>query len=124
VEITVEAEELPSGIHGFHIHETGKCQSPDFQSAGGHFNPEGKKHGRNHPEGEHAGDLQNIVVDSAGKVKNTQVVKQVTLKKDETNSLLKETGTALVIHEFADDYRSDPAGKSGKRIACGVIEEK
>ncbi len=124
VEITVEAHGLPSGIHGFHIHEVGKCQEPDFQSAGGHFNPHGKKHGRNHPEGEHAGDLQNIVVDSSGEVKNTQVIKQVTLEKDEVHSLLKETGTALVIHESADDYRTDPAGNSGKRIACGVIEEK
>ncbi|SFJ78990.1 superoxide dismutase family protein [Thermoflavimicrobium dichotomicum] len=124
VEITVKAEGLPPGEHGFHIHETGKCEVPDFKSSGGHFNPNQKKHGKHNEQGTHAGDLENLTVNHEGKVTNTQVIPNVTLEKGKESSLLKAGGTALVIHEKADDYRTDPAGNAGKRIACGIIKQK
>ena len=123
VRIHLTANHLAPGEHGFHIHETGKCEAPDFKSAGGHFNPEGKKHGKENPEGAHAGDLDNITVNSDGKVNVTLTVDGVTLNPEASHSLLKSGGTALVIHEKADDLKSDPAGDAGDRIACGIIEE-
>ncbi|NOU93833.1 superoxide dismutase family protein [Paenibacillus sp. LMG 31456] len=121
VRLQVEVSGLPSGIHGIHIHQTGVCTAPDFKSAGEHFNPEGKKHGFENPEGYHAGDLLNLEIGSDGKGKAELIDKKVTLAKDKANSLLKPGGTALVIHEAADDYKTDPSGNSGARIACGVI---
>ncbi|SEM73023.1 superoxide dismutase family protein [Lihuaxuella thermophila] len=124
VEIRLSASHLPPGKHGYHIHETGKCEAPDFKSAGGHFNPEQKKHGEHNPEGHHAGDLTNLTVSEDGQVNDTQIAEHVTLEKNKAVSLLKAGGTALVIHEKEDDLKTDPAGNSGKRIACGVIEAK
>lgn len=121
VRLQVEVSGLPKGIHGIHIHDKGVCTAPDFKSAGEHFNPEGKKHGFENPEGYHAGDLLNLEIGSDGKGKAELIDKKVTLAKDKANSLLKPGGTALVIHETADDYKTDPAGNSGARIACGVI---
>ncbi|SFD66027.1 superoxide dismutase, Cu-Zn family [Lentibacillus persicus] len=123
VKVTLEASGLPSGTHGFHIHENGVCEAPDFESAGGHFNPTDAKHGFDHPEGPHAGDLPNIEVDEDGNVFHDAQAEMVTLEKGEENSLLKEGGTALVIHSGADDYESQPSGDAGERIACGVISE-
>lgn len=122
VQIHLEAWGLPAGVHGFHIHEKGLCETPDFESAGGHFNPTDAKHGFDHPEGPHAGDLPNIEVGEDGTVKETIVADMVTLEKGEKNSLLQEGGTSLVIHADPDDYVSQPAGNAGKRIACGVIK--
>ncbi|GGJ82462.1 hypothetical protein GCM10007063_01230 [Lentibacillus kapialis] len=123
VKITLEASELPSGTHGFHIHENGICGAPDFQSAGGHFNPTDAKHGFEHPKGPHAGDLQNIKVNQSGNVFADAAANMVTLEKGKNNSLLKEGGTALIIHSGADDYKSQTSGDAGERIACGVISE-
>lgn len=123
VKITLEASDLPGGEHGFHIHENGICEAPDFESAGSHFNPTDSKHGFEHPEGPHAGDLPNINVDKDGNVFKDALAKMVTLEKGQENSLLKEGGTALVIHSGADDYKSQPSGDAGERIACGVISE-
>jgi len=120
VSLTLEVENLPPGVHGFHIHTVGKCEPPDFKSAGGHFNPEGKKHGWENPEGHHAGDLQNLTVDAQGKAKVKLVVTGVTLG-DGPNSLFQPQGTAIVIHADPDDMKTDPAGNAGARIACGVI---
>ncbi|WP_085993936.1 superoxide dismutase family protein [Oceanobacillus senegalensis] len=122
VNIALKGNNLPPGVHGFHIHENGLCEAPDFKSAGGHFNPFGKKHGFDHPEGRHAGDLENIEVANNGDIYTEVRADLVTLEKNKRNSLLKEGGTALVIHSEADDYKSQPSGNAGSRIACGVIK--
>jgi Cu-Zn family superoxide dismutase len=121
VKIVMTAENLPPGQHAFHIHEKGACDKPDFESAGGHFNPFGKKHGFNNPAGPHAGDLPDITVGSDGKVKVETIAKLVTLKEGEKNSLFHPGGTALMIHAHPDDNVTDPAGNAGHRLACGVI---
>lgn len=120
VRIVVTVNGLPPGTHGIHIHNVGKCEGPAFMSAGGHFNPTMKMHGMNNPMGPHAGDLMNITVDDKGKAKVTLIASDVTLGPG-PNSLFHDGGTALVIHAGADDYKTDPAGNSGARIACGVI---
>lgn len=122
VQVKVEAANLSEGKHGIHFHENGKCAAPDFQSAGAHLNPDGKKHGFENPLGPHAGDLPNLEAGADGTAKAEFVTKLVTLEKGKPNSLLKPAGTALVIHEKADDNKTDPAGDSGARIACGVIQ--
>ena len=113
---------LPPGTHGIHIHTVGKCEPPDFKTAGGHFNPDMKKHGMKNPDGMHAGDLPNLEVGADGKAKVNITAAHVTLKSGD-HSLFHDGGTALVIHEKADDYMTDPSGNSGNRIACGVIEK-
>jgi Cu-Zn family superoxide dismutase len=120
VKITLKVENLPPGVHAFHIHEKGDCHGPDFMTAGGHFNPLGKKHGLKSPEGPHAGDLPNLVVGADGKETLEAIASQVTLKPGK-NSLFQSGGTSLVIHAGPDDYLTDPAGNAGARIACGVI---
>ena len=120
VHINVEVSQLPPGMHGVHIHAVGKCEGPAFTSAGAHFNPTSKKHGKDNPEGPHAGDLLNIEVATDGTGKASLSDPNVTLAGG-PNSLFNEASTALVIHEKGDDYKTDPAGNSGARIACGVI---
>lgn len=120
--VQVSASGLPAGSHGFHFHETGKCELPDFESAGGHFNPTGASHGLDHEDGPHAGDLPNLQVGEDGSVEEGFLAEHVTLKKGEDNSLLQENGTALVIHADEDDGETQPSGNSGDRIACGVVE--
>jgi Cu-Zn family superoxide dismutase len=119
VRITANFTGIPPGTHAFHIHEVGKCEPP-FESAGGHFNPTGKQHGKDNPRGAHAGDLPNIEVPANGRVKVESTAMGVSLGADR-NGLLDADGSALVVHEGADDYKSDPAGNAGKRIACGVV---
>jgi len=120
VKITLKVENLPPGVHAFHIHEKGDCNHPDFMTSGGHFNPEGKKHGLKNPEGPHAGDLPNLVVGEDGKETLEVIASRVTLKPGK-NSLFQPGGTSLMIHANADDYMTDPAGNAGARIACGTI---
>jgi superoxide dismutase, Cu-Zn family len=118
VQITGTLTGLPPGTRAFHIHEVGVCEPP-FESAGGHYNPAGKQHGKDNPGGPHAGDLPNLEVPSSGRVKVDVTVKDVSL--DGGRGLLDGNGAALVIHDGVDDYKSDPAGSAGKRLACGVI---
>src|SRR5574337_960559 len=120
VELALKVSNLPPGVHGFHIHAVGKCEPPDFKSASGHFNPQGKKHGLENPEGHHAGDLQNLTVGPKGSAKVKVLVSGVTLGEG-ANSLFHPHGTAIVIHADPDDMKTDPAGNAGARIACGVI---
>lgn len=118
--ITLELTAAPPGAHGFHIHTTGKCEPPKFESAGGHFNPDESKHGFLNPEGPHAGDMPNIHVPENGKL--TVEVLNTLVSVGGENALLDEDGAALVLHADPDDYKSDPAGHAGGRIACGVIQ--
>jgi len=117
--ISLDLTAVPPGEHGFHVHTTGKCEPPDFKSAGPHFNPDQTKHGFMNPEGPHAGDLPNLHVPADGKLQVEVLEPNVTLSGEAP--LLDADGSALVIHAGADDYKTDPAGNSGDRIACGVI---
>ncbi len=119
VALQLELHDLTPGEHAIHFHQVPKCEAPDFKSAGGHFNPEGKKHGFDNPDGHHAGDMKNFTVGADGKAKVKLEDNEVTLK-DGPHSLLSN-GAAIVVHAKADDYKTDPAGNSGDRVACGVI---
>ncbi|GAA4061793.1 superoxide dismutase family protein [Amphibacillus indicireducens] len=123
VKIKLVGDNLPPGVHGFHIHDRGACVPPDFESAGSHYNPTNSKHGFDHPEGPHAGDLENITVTEDGTVSVEVEAPLVTLNPDGQNTLFTDEGTSLVIHADPDDYISQPAGNAGARIACGVIGE-
>ncbi|HEY6970195.1 MAG TPA: superoxide dismutase family protein [Candidatus Angelobacter sp.] len=120
--IKLIVHDITPGEHAIHVHQTAKCEGPDFKSAGPHFNPDGKKHGLQNPEGPHAGDIPNFTVDAKGKSKATVTAPNVTLG-DDPHSVFSGGGTALVIHAKADDNKTDPSGNSGDRIACGVIKK-
>lgn len=120
VKIVFTGKNLPVGGHAFHFHAVAKCEGPAFTSAGGHFNPDMKKHGMQNPDGPHNGDMPNFTVKENGTAKVSVVNSKVTLG-DGPNSLFTNGGTALMIHAKADDMKSDPAGNAGDRIACGVI---
>jgi len=120
VKIKLNVQSLSPGEHAIHVHQTAKCEGPDFKSAGGHFNPDGKHHGLQSPEGPHAGDIPNFTVDAKGRARATIIAPNVTFG-DDAHSVFSGGGTALVIHAKGDDGKTDPAGNAGDRIACGVI---
>ncbi len=111
---------IPAGEHAFHVHAVGKCEPP-FTTAGGHFNPASKKHGMEAAEGAHAGDMPNLHVPANGELVIEIANPAISLVKGQPNSVFDADGSAIVIHAKADDYKSDPAGNAGDRIACGVI---
>jgi Cu-Zn family superoxide dismutase len=118
--LSLRVHDLPAGQHGLHLHAVGKCEAPDFQSAGPHWNPTGKTHGHKSPGGHHLGDLPNLEVGADGKGTLRAVLADARLGEG-PNSLFGPQGTAVVIHEKSDDEVTDPSGNSGPRIACGVI---
>lgn len=120
VRVAVTGFRLPPGGHGLHVHAVGRCDPPEFTSAGAHFNPGGKQHGRVNPAGPHAGDLPNLVAAASGQAGLDITTKAFTLSPG-PSSLLGEKSTALVVHANPDDDKTDPTGNSGGRIACGVI---
>jgi Cu-Zn family superoxide dismutase len=121
LQVTITAVGLPTGTHAAHIHTTGLCTAPDFASAGGHWNPMKKQHGKNNPQGMHMGDMPNIMLgtDGAGEL-------QFTIPGGKLTSgdapLLDADGAAIVIHAAPDDMKTDPTGNAGGRIACGVLK--
>ncbi|HEX2387120.1 MAG TPA: superoxide dismutase family protein [Candidatus Binatia bacterium] len=120
--VTLRVRGLPAGLHAVHIHAVGKCEGPQFTSAGGHFNPGQKKHGFKSPDGPHAGDLPDLLVVKDGTGRFEAVTDAVTFAAGQ-NSIFDQDGSAIVVHATADDNATDPSGNSGDRIACGVIEK-
>jgi superoxide dismutase, Cu-Zn family len=122
VQLSVKVTNLAAGPHAIHVHTAGKCEAPDFKTAGGHFNPEHKQHGLMNPAGHHAGDMANFNIGPDGKGTFKATLPGVTLEGNGANSLFHEGGTSLVIHEQPDDMKTDPAGNAGARVACGPIQ--
>ena len=118
--LQVDLASAEAGVHAFHIHETGRCDRPAFESAGGHFAPGGAEHGLLNAKGPHAGDLPNVHVPRDGRLSFEYLIARVTLRPGD-RSLLDADGSALVMHRDRDDYTTDPAGSAGDRIACGVV---
>lgn len=122
VTIRLKLKNLPPGDHAVHIHEHAVCDAPDFKTAGGHFNPAAKKHGIENPMGHHNGDLpRNVAVGADGTASATFKVDDLSLDPSASDSLFANGGTSIMVHEKADDMKTDPAGNAGNRIACGVI---
>jgi Cu-Zn family superoxide dismutase len=119
VTISITAAGLAQGTHGLHLHMVGSCEAPDFTSAGGHLNPGMKQHGTENPAGAHLGDLPNLVVGAAGTGTVSATLRGT--RADVLKDIFDADGTAVVVHATADDYRTDPSGNSGGRIACGVL---
>jgi Cu-Zn family superoxide dismutase len=122
VALGLKLHDLPPGAHGIHFHQNAKCDGPDFKSAGPHFNPDGKKHGFQNPDGHHAGDMMNFTVGKDGKSSEKLTDSDVNLGAGtDSHSLFSNGGTALIIHAKEDDMKTDPSGNSGDRIACGMV---
>jgi Cu-Zn family superoxide dismutase len=113
--LLVDVRDLSPGGHGIHIHAVGRCDAPGFETAGPHWNPTARMHGMNNPQGKHAGDFKNLVVGKDGKGSLSADV------PGDFAALMDQDGAAVVIHATADDYKTDPSGNSGGRIACGVF---
>jgi superoxide dismutase, Cu-Zn family len=118
--VKVTLDKAPAGEHAFHIHTTGKCDAPTFETAGGHFNPSGAEHGFMAAKGPHAGDLPNIHVPASGALSFEFVAAGATLGAG-ANSLFDADGAAIVMHAKPDDYKSQPSGAAGDRVACGIV---
>lgn len=115
--VAVEVKGAPAGMHGAHLHTIGRCDPPDFASAGGHWNPTNMKHGSKNPQGPHAGDMPNLTVGADGRG-----TLGIDLAGASFDSLMDADGATVVLHAAADDLMTDPSGNSGGRIACGVLK--
>jgi len=116
--VIAEVTGLKPGPHGFHVHEKGDCSAPDFSSAGGHFNPDSQPHGDPTAGAHHAGDMPLLVADASGKATARAELRSMSIGGGASDVV----GKAVVVHADADDFRSQPAGNSGARVACGVIK--
>ena len=121
VRISGALTSVPPGTHGLHFHQVGRCDAPDFATAGAHVNPGGAQHGLANQRGPHAGDLPNVAANAAGQMVVDIATPRVALSSEGPIAVFDADGTALVLHADRDDQRTDPAGNSGERIACGVI---
>lgn len=119
VQVLIAATGLAAGSYGAHVHRTGRCEAPGFDSAGAHWNPTGAQHGFENPSGRHRGDLPNLVVGADGRGTLSFAIRGARLRGEV--GIIDSDGAAAVIHARADDYRTDPSGNSGARIACGVL---
>lgn len=117
--VRIETEGLAPGVYAAHIHRTGRCDGPSFESAGAHWNPTGQQHGFRNPSGRHRGDLPNLRVGADGRGELGFTIRGASLRGE--YGILDEDGAAVMLHAQADDYRTDPSGNSGARIACGVL---
>ncbi len=125
VEVEADFKNLNPGVHAIHIHQNPKCDAPDFKTAGGHFNPAGKQHGIQNPQGHHAGDMPlNLNVGDDGMVKKSFTSKDISLDPKAPNSVFANGGTSLMVHSGADDMKTDPSGNAGGRESCGIISIK
>jgi len=117
VRFTLDARGLPPGTHGAHVHTVGRCDAPDFTTAGGHWNPSARQHGSMNPQGSHTGDLPNLIVGADGRG-----TLGITIAGATMDAMLDADGATMMVHAAADDLRTDPSGNSGGRIACGVFQ--
>ena len=123
VEIKLKLKNLPVGDHAVHIHEKPACDAPDFKTAGGHFNPDGKQHGMQNPAGHHNGDLpQNVTIGENHTGEASFKVNYLSLDPAAGNSIFANGGTSVMVHQKPDDMKTDPSGNAGNRIACGVVQ--
>ena len=120
VTIALAATGMAAGVHGVHLHEKGQCDGPRFESAGAHWNPAGKQHGRDNPQGAHMGDLANLDVPASGSASANFSIPGAAMRGG-SSPLADADGTAILVHAKADDYKTDPSGASGDRIACAVV---
>lgn len=120
IRVRLNAANMPRGTYGAHIHTTGRCDPPAFESAGPHWNPTGQQHGKNNPAGMHKGDLPNLMVGADGRGTLEMIIPAAWISGG-SMPMLDADGAAIVIHQRPDDYRTDPSGNSGARIACGVF---
>jgi Cu-Zn family superoxide dismutase len=118
--LIVAAENLPAGVHGLHLHAVGECDAPGFATAGGHLNPGGKMHGKDNPMGSHLGDLPNLEIAADG---TGTLTAPIAGSAADLSPLFDADGVAVIVHADADDYKTDPSGNSGARIACGVLQK-
>ncbi|HEX7273944.1 MAG TPA: superoxide dismutase family protein [Casimicrobiaceae bacterium] len=119
VTVTAKISGLSPGGHGFHIHEKGDCRAPDGMSAGGHFNPTGKAHGNPDSPDHHAGDMPMLQADASGNASLTAELSGVSIGAGSADIV----GKSVIVHKDADDYKTQPTGNSGARLACGVISK-
>jgi Cu-Zn family superoxide dismutase len=121
--LQVDVHDLSQGVHGLHLHESGRCDGPDFTSAKGHWNPTSHQHGSANPAGPHAGDMPNLKVGANGRGR-LRAALNPEASAAVLDGIFDDDGTAVVIHAGSDDFRTDPSGQSGARIACGVLARR